>query len=120
MRRNRAAQLRAFVTSHLQEHDLLLLPAFSHPVPDWAQVTPGTPEFDAQRLLGLYRYMGFVNYLGLPSLVVPIGVDERGLPVSVQALARPFEDATLLAWAAQHTAGRYAPLGATPYHPSTV
>lgn len=120
VRRNRAAQLRAFVNAHLQDHDLLLLPAFSHPVPDWEQVTPGACAFDAQRLLGLYRYMGFVNYLGLPSLVVPIGVDERGLPVSVQVLARPFEDSALLAWAAEHAAGRYAPLGSTPYHPSMV
>ncbi len=102
VRRQRAAHLQAFVLEHLQEHDVLLLPAFTHPTPNWAQVTPGSPDFDLQRLLGLYRCMGFVNYLGLPAVVFPIGIDERGLAVSVQAVARPFEDATLLAWAAHH------------------
>lgn len=99
VRAQRAAQARAFVAAHLRECDLLVLPALAHPVPDWSQVTPGAPEFDARRLVGLYRYMGFVNYLGLPSVVFPVACDQRGLPIAVQVLARPFHDAVLLAWA---------------------
>lgn len=100
VRAQRAAQLRAFVAAHLRQYDLLVLPALAHAVPDWSVVTPGAPGFDAQRLVGLYRYMGFVNYLGLPSVVFPVAVDRRGLPIAVQVLARPFHDAVLLAWAA--------------------
>lgn len=120
VRRQRAAQLSAFVAAHLQDHDLLLLPAFAQPVPDWAQVTPGNAAFDARRLLDLYAHMGFVNYLGLPALVFPIASDERGLPISVQAVARPHEDATLLAWAASHEQRLYGAHGIPTPHPSTV
>lgn len=119
VRRQRAAHLSAFVAAHLQTHDILLLPAFTQPVPDWSQVTPGDPRFDPKRLQDLYRLMGFVNYLGLPSVVFPIGTDARGLPVSVQALARPFEDATLLGWAAQHERRLYGAQG-FPVPPSST
>lgn len=111
LRQRRSGHLRAFVASHLEAYDLILLPAFTSPVPDVAQVSPGDPRFEGRRLLDLYRLMGFVNYLGLPSVVFPIGTDERGLPVSVQAIARPYEDATLLAWAGWHELRMYGDQG---------
>ena len=43
--------------------------------------------------------MGFVNYLGLPALVLPIAADGRGLPVCAQLIARPFHERTLLDFA---------------------
>ena len=57
---------------------------------------------------------------GLPALVFPIASDERGLPISVQAVARPHEDATLLAWAASHEQRLYGAHGIPTPHPSTV
>jgi aspartyl-tRNA(Asn)/glutamyl-tRNA(Gln) amidotransferase subunit A len=36
------------------------------------------------------------NLLGAPALAVPSGFDERGLPLSIQFLGRPFDEATLL------------------------
>jgi aspartyl-tRNA(Asn)/glutamyl-tRNA(Gln) amidotransferase subunit A len=36
------------------------------------------------------------NLAGLPGIAVPSGLDERGLPLSLQLLARPFDEATLL------------------------
>jgi amidase len=36
---------------------------------------------------------------GLPVLVVPGGVDRRGLPMGLQLMARPGADWELLAWA---------------------
>jgi aspartyl-tRNA(Asn)/glutamyl-tRNA(Gln) amidotransferase subunit A len=51
----------------------------------------GDVQFDAgKKLLGLHRFMGFVNYLGLPSLSMPIGKDSKGMPISVQVLCRPY------------------------------
>ena len=90
---------RDFVREHLTKHDIFVLPALSAPVPDWNQVTPGQPRFDAQQLLGMHYYMGFVNYLGLPSLTIPISHDFRGLPISVQLISRPFHELTLLKFA---------------------
>ena len=97
--RSRHAQI--FAQDHLQAHDLLVMPALPLPVPDWRTVAAGNPDFDVQQLLALHSYMGFVNYLGFPSLVFPIARDARGMPISVQVLARPFHEADLLAFAAK-------------------
>jgi Asp-tRNA(Asn)/Glu-tRNA(Gln) amidotransferase A subunit family amidase len=36
------------------------------------------------------------NLLGLPALVIPLDVDEEGLPIGVQLVARPYEEELLL------------------------
>jgi aspartyl-tRNA(Asn)/glutamyl-tRNA(Gln) amidotransferase subunit A len=45
--------------------------------------------------------MGFVNYLGLPALNLPIARDVRRRPICVQVLARPFAEHRLLDFAEQ-------------------
>ena len=97
----RARYLHEFVHSQFDACDILVLPALPTPVPDWQEVTPGQPAFNVRQLLSLHRFMGFVNYLGLPALVVPIALDNRGLPISVQLLGRPFQELTLLRFASQ-------------------
>jgi aspartyl-tRNA(Asn)/glutamyl-tRNA(Gln) amidotransferase subunit A len=84
-----------------EEGSVLLLPALPKPVPDWQAVHVGQSAFAARELLALHRYMGFINYLGLPSLVLPIGRDSRGLPISVQCVGRPFQELGLLSLAEQ-------------------
>jgi aspartyl-tRNA(Asn)/glutamyl-tRNA(Gln) amidotransferase subunit A len=96
---HRARHLQEFVASQFSDCDILVLPALPAPVPDWQEVTPGHASFSVRKLLGLHRFMGFVNYLGLPSLVVPVARDARGLPISVQLLGRPFHELTLLQFA---------------------
>lgn len=109
--RGRHAQL--FVHEHLEAHDLLVLPALPQPVPDWSQVVVDSPGFDVRQLLALHSYMGFVNYLGFPSLVFPVARDARGLPISAQVLARPFHEADLLAFAGKAELRRYGSNGFT-------
>jgi aspartyl-tRNA(Asn)/glutamyl-tRNA(Gln) amidotransferase subunit A len=60
--------------------------------------------FQPRQLLGLHRFMGFVNYLGFPALVLPVARDARGRPICVQALARPYHEHTLLRVAGEFTA----------------
>jgi aspartyl-tRNA(Asn)/glutamyl-tRNA(Gln) amidotransferase subunit A len=43
------------------------------------------------------RLTRWVNYLGVPALVVPCGFDSRGLPIAMQLVGRPFGEGTLLA-----------------------
>jgi Asp-tRNA(Asn)/Glu-tRNA(Gln) amidotransferase A subunit family amidase len=96
------------VRTHLADSDVLVVPALAAPVPDWSQVTPGHAGFDGKALLALHRTMGFINYLGLPSLVVPIASDRRGMPISVQLVGRPFSERRLLGaarWLAAHGFG---------------
>lgn len=75
---------------------MLAIPALPGAVPDWEQVTPGHARFERRALLGLHRFMGFVNYLGLPAVCLPVAVDRRGLPISVQLIGRPFSEQLLL------------------------
>ncbi|MEI7783677.1 MAG: amidase, partial [Betaproteobacteria bacterium] len=110
----RCAELRRFCQSQLPAGSVLLMPALPHPVPDWQTVQPGQPQFVARELLALHRCMGFINYLGLPALVVPIDRDSRGLPISVQLVGRPFHERELLAVAAQLQERRFGSAGFKP------
>ena len=38
----------------------------------------------------------FANYFGLPAATVPCGFDARGLPVGLQIVGKPHDDATVL------------------------
>jgi len=42
-------------------------------------------------------YTVMINIAGLPALSIPCGEDARGLPIGLQLIGRPFEEATLLA-----------------------
>jgi Asp-tRNA(Asn)/Glu-tRNA(Gln) amidotransferase A subunit family amidase len=46
-------------------------------------------------------YTCILNYLGFPSVAVPMGISKANLPLSVQIIAGPGEDETALAAAAQ-------------------
>jgi aspartyl-tRNA(Asn)/glutamyl-tRNA(Gln) amidotransferase subunit A len=48
-------------------------------------------------LAGVTRLTRWVNYLGVPALVLPCGFDSRGLPIAMQLVGRPFAESTLLA-----------------------
>ncbi len=112
---DRARRTQAFVDAHLHAHDLLLLPALPQPVPDWRSVSAASADFDIKQLLALHRYMGFVNYLGCPSVVIPIARDARGLPISVQIIARPFHEPDLLAFAFEVESRRFGKHGFTEH-----
>ena len=109
--RGRHAQV--FAKEHLESHDLLLLPALPSQIPDWSAVATDSPAFDVRQLLALHSYMGFVNYLGFPSVVFPIASDARGLPICVQVVARPFHEADLLAFAEKVEQHRFGASGFT-------
>lgn len=101
----REAHAHAFVAEVLAGSDVLLTPALPRGVPDWPQVLTTSPDFEPRRLLDLFCWLSFVNYLGLPAIVFPIGRDARGRPLCVQAVGRPGSEALLLAMArhAEHS-----------------
>ena len=95
-RRQQATHQQAFLRTALGDCDVLLTPALPGGVPDARFVTTTSPDFQPRQLLAMFSWMSFVNYLGLPAVVVPIATDERGRPICVQAIARPGNEAGLL------------------------
>ena len=95
--RLRGAWLERFCAETLAGADLYLLPAMTCRVPTREQTgARGGP--DMPRLLAeVTRLTRWVNYLGVPALVLPCGFDSRGLPIGLQLVGRPFAEAVLLA-----------------------
>jgi Asp-tRNA(Asn)/Glu-tRNA(Gln) amidotransferase A subunit family amidase len=71
------------------------VPAFRHGEREW-QVESRTVKY-----LDAWSYCEWFNLLGFPAVVVPIGQSEKGLPVGVQIVARPWEEELVLAVAAK-------------------
>lgn len=97
----RATLLEHFVTRFFAQAELLIMPSLGCLLPDWQTVEVGHPAFDRRRLAALHAFMGFVNYLGLPALNLPMARDAKQRPICVQVLARPFAEHRLLDFAAQ-------------------
>ena len=84
-------------------------------------ITPGTATGPSR--VGAYQRRGGVvdaaggvaagcrssrcwNRTGQPAAVVPWGLDRNGVPLSIQLVGRPFDEATLLSLSAQIEAAR--------------
>jgi amidase len=62
-----------------------------------------------QTVLGMSRFYPYCvpwNHLGNPAMAVPAGFSPEGMPLSIQVIGRPGEEATLLSLAAQIEAER--------------
>jgi aspartyl-tRNA(Asn)/glutamyl-tRNA(Gln) amidotransferase subunit A len=96
----RARQVRRALARRIVEEvfgrvDVLLTPTVPVPAPILGEETTdvsGKP-YDTRSLLT--RFTNPMNALGLPSLSVPCGLVE-GLPVGLQVIGRPLEEATVL------------------------
>jgi aspartyl-tRNA(Asn)/glutamyl-tRNA(Gln) amidotransferase subunit A len=76
--------------------DAVLAPVAPAAAPTIAESDVGnSPDAEAM-IQRLTRFTRPVNYLGLPSLSIPAGFTGGGLPVGMQLIGRPFDEATLL------------------------
>ena len=88
-------KMRATLLREMEQYPVILMPpcgiaAFRH-----RQRRFETPA----KTIGLFEAMmpaTPVNLLGLPAVVIPFDIDERGLPVGIQLVGRPYEEELLL------------------------
>jgi aspartyl-tRNA(Asn)/glutamyl-tRNA(Gln) amidotransferase subunit A len=73
------------------EVDVIVTPAASRVAPTYARLF----ETGIMELMGGLHTM-YWDAVGNPALVVPMGFNARGLPLSLQLACRPFEDALLV------------------------
>ena len=88
-------KMRAALLRQMERYPVLLAPvssvtAFSHRQRRYQTPTKEIGQFQAM------MSATWVNVLGLPAITIPFGMDNEGLPVGVQLVARPFEEELLL------------------------
>jgi aspartyl-tRNA(Asn)/glutamyl-tRNA(Gln) amidotransferase subunit A len=94
--RLRARLTREFNADVFADTDLLIVPAIPEAAPTLAEATAGEGEAIAERMGRFSRLTRPWNGLGLPVLALPCGFVASGLPLGVQIVGRPFDEATVL------------------------
>ena len=107
--RLRGAALREFCERVFSKVDVLHAPIVSFQTPTIAESdVAGGPKMNAL-LAQVTRLTRPGNYLGVPALALQAGFTRAGMPVGMQLLGRPFDEATLFALG-------HAFQGATDFH----
>ncbi len=89
------------VNAVFADHDLLLTPTIAAPAP---ALGDGVHRGAVRTLFGGSPWVAYTppwNITGQPAASLPVGTGDDGLPLSVQLVARPDDEVTLLALAGQ-------------------
>lgn len=91
--------------------DIILTPATAVTAPVVPDGCEADGWSDLSTVTELMRFAMPGNLTGLPAIAFPVGYDSRGLPTSMQAMARPWEEHLLLriAFAAEQVTPRRRP-----------
>ena len=103
---DRLAATRAGLAARIIEDIFADIDVFVTPVWPFALPTIADSDVGAKpEAAALMQHIGHntrpVNFLGLPAIVVPIGFDKNGLPVSMQLVGKPYSEGVLIALARQ-------------------
>jgi aspartyl-tRNA(Asn)/glutamyl-tRNA(Gln) amidotransferase subunit A len=85
------AELRRKSENTFQEYDALLLPTTPYPA-----LPIATIENSAKQAPALTRFTAPFNLTGIPALSLPCGFTEQGLPIGLQIVCGPWQEASLL------------------------
>jgi aspartyl-tRNA(Asn)/glutamyl-tRNA(Gln) amidotransferase subunit A len=77
------------VADRMADLDVLVTPTMTTPAEKSADIDM------SKRMLGV-SFTGIWNLVGLPALAVPCGFSSSGLPLSMQIIGKPFDEATVL------------------------
>lgn len=93
--RLRAEAVKTFASKVLAKADVFHAPVVAFQTPTIAESDVGGGGAMAAALARATRLTRPGNYLGVPALSVPAGFTKRGMPVGMQLLGRPFDEALL-------------------------
>jgi amidase len=99
--REREPEHRERVNAIFERHDALLVPMMAKPPAEIMEVEGHGAVAALLEQWRRYPYSGMWNALGNPAASVPAGWTQDGLPMAVQLVAPPDDEATLLSLAAQ-------------------
>ena len=92
----RADMAKQFISHVFDECDVLITPVWPFLLPTIKDSDIGAKPEAAPLMQRIGHNTRPFNFLGLPVVVVPIGLDQNGLPLSVQLVGKPFSEAVLL------------------------
>jgi aspartyl-tRNA(Asn)/glutamyl-tRNA(Gln) amidotransferase subunit A len=76
--------------------DAVIAPVAPMPAPTIAESDVGNSDNAEAVIQRVTRFTRPINYLGLPSLSIPTGFTNTGLPVGMQVIGRSFDEAMLI------------------------
>ena len=93
----RGRLLRAFASEVFAQVDALILPTIPTVLPTLADtdIDHGPPGTET-RFMAVSANTRPFNYLGVPALSVPCGLDPAGLPMGLQIVGRPFAEGRIM------------------------
>ena len=91
-----AADRQTVAEHRFKEVDVVVLPTLTTPVPR-VEASANPQSLSPANTL-------FANYFGLPAISVPCGFDGDGLPLGIQVVGKPMDEATLLRVAREYEA----------------
>ncbi len=93
----RGPLLRQFCAEALGRFDLVATPALRTRVPTLAETDIDADPTNWSRFMAVSANTRPFNYLGVPTISIPCGFDDRGLPIGLQLAGRPFAETRVLA-----------------------
>ncbi|WP_051329442.1 amidase [Geminicoccus roseus] len=111
--RSRGPALDAFCKAMFSEADLIVLPTCPVQTPRIADTDTGGDATFVATANAIGQLIGVSNWLGLPAVSVPVGLDGNHMPIGLQIIGRPFADALVLraAAAVERAQGAFRPAG---------
>lgn len=92
----RAHLARRMIANLFEDIDLLVTPVWPFLLPSRDESDVGARPEAASLMQRIGHNTRPFNFLGLPVITVPVGLDPNRLPLSIQLVGKPFDEATLI------------------------